>query len=104
MYPSLLEHTESVPVLQGSAAQLAEAAPHLMELDVSCNLISTWQFAVDLSAALPALDILNLSTNRIALNRPVAPPSLPGLRALILNSCGVTWPEVSAGMPLIDGL
>lgn len=39
--------------------------------------------------------MLNLSDNRLALPASISGrPTLPGLRALVLNDCGVTWGQV----------
>lgn len=90
-----MPHAGRLPFpLQGPASELAAAAPGLLELDVTSNLVSSWQFAVDAVGALPALEVLNLSANALCLARPAAPPTLPGLRALVLNNCGVAWQDV----------
>lgn len=91
---------------QGDPAELSAALPSLEELDLADNLVGDWAFVEGLLRALPALRALNLSRNRLALPPwaplgapPPAPPlqqpaQLPSLSVLVLNGCGVGWPQV----------
>lgn len=106
-----------VCTLQGNSADLRTALPSLTELDLSDNLVASWQFVAQLVAALPELHTLNLSGNRLALPgleeghaspagsggagvpaglAPPAEASLASLRCLVLNGCGVGWPQAVA--------
>lgn len=86
---------------QGPADELRAALPSLTELDLSDNLIASWHFVAELAGTLPGLLNLNLSRNRLALpglgTANLAPAaSWAGLQTLVLNSCGVTWPQAVA--------
>ncbi len=148
---------------QGDPAKLSQSLPALTELDLTSNLVASWDFVAQLCTALPKLAILNLSDNRLQVGHrtwcasvpvtrrtrgngdgrslcegegpacrdirasrhpgsPVlssyaflpavtplphllpsqlpgscpSPAALPGLRALVLNDCHVTWQQVGA--------
>ncbi|KAG2428537.1 hypothetical protein HYH02_014341 [Chlamydomonas schloesseri] len=89
----------------GDGAELAAAVPALTELDVTANLVASWSFAEQLATALPRLSVLNLSENKLAMpGAGAAVAALPGLRALVLNDCGVTWQEVLRLAPCLPSL
>ncbi|KAL4854293.1 Tubulin-folding cofactor E [Chlorella vulgaris] len=94
----------------GTASELQALLPTLTDLDLSDNLIANWSFVVELAAALPSLTTLNLSGNRLALPSPphAAVPSpttaLASLQSLVLNGCGVSWPQTVAVAQLLPNL
>lgn len=99
--------------MQGSGSELRAMLPGLTELDLSDNLFSSWTFVAELATALPSLAALNLSGNRLALPSPTlapaapppaAPASLAGLQTLVLNGCGVAWPQAVAVAQLLPTL
>jgi hypothetical protein len=72
--------------------------PLLTDLDLSCNLIASWDAIVPLTTELPNLAYLNLSSN--ALRLPVQDGEATfqpfrNLHTLVLNRCGVTFQQVS---------
>lgn len=103
-------------VLQSSGGEegaLAARLPALSELDLSHNLIGDWAFVSALLQGLPGLQSLNLSSNRLELPAaalplapapPVAVPVLPSLATLVLNGCGVSWPQAVALGQRLPGL
>ena len=66
-------------------------------LDLSNNLLANWLDIAALATALPLLDTLNLSGNILDLqvnSTSIEPKTtIPSLRTLVLNGCGVTWPQ-----------
>jgi hypothetical protein len=86
---------------QDPPEELQAALPNLAELDLTGNLLWRWREPEALLSALPGLHTLNLSSNRLSLPSgaaPAAPPlqRLTGLRALVLNGCGVAWRDACA--------
>lgn len=80
----------------GDPDELAAALPALTELDLTCNLLHSWDVAEGICNALTGLKTLNLSDNKLVLPRSVAGrASLPGLRRLVLNDCGSSWIQAS---------
>jgi Leucine-rich repeat (LRR) protein len=96
--------------MQGTASELQALLPTLTDLDLSDNLIANWSFVVELAAALPSLTTLNLSGNRLALPSlphaavPSPTPTLASLHSLVLNGCGVSWPQAVAVAQLLPNL
>ncbi|KAG1669876.1 hypothetical protein FOA52_012465 [Chlamydomonas sp. UWO 241] len=89
----------------GDAAELAAALPSLVELDLTCNLVSGWGVAEGLCCTMTHLQVLNLSDNQLSLPRqPAGLATLPNLRALVLNDCGVDWQQVLVLQPLLPSL
>ncbi|KAF6257321.1 hypothetical protein COO60DRAFT_1240608 [Scenedesmus sp. NREL 46B-D3] len=84
----------------GPAGALAAAAPNLVQLDLTDNLLSSWDSVRQICSELPRLRVLQLSNNRLALpssirsGSPGAVQVLPGLQCLVLNHCSITWQQV----------
>ena len=70
-------------------------APRLQELDLSANLLSSWEEVGRISAALPALTAINLTGNLLGPSAPLNAP-LSNLSVLILNRTGVRWAQVAS--------
>jgi hypothetical protein len=92
-------HTYSLlcVLLQGPGGALAAAAPNLLQLDLTDNLLSNWASVAQICSELPQLRVLQLSNNRLALPSSVSRGSLqelPGLQCLVLNQCSITWQQV----------
>ncbi|KAA0175538.1 hypothetical protein FNF27_02948 [Cafeteria roenbergensis] len=81
------------------ADTVASAAPSLVELDLSSNLLCRWTDIAALGAGAPKLRTLNLSGN--AMSRPtpadaasLAATPLARLGVLVLSGCGVTMSDL----------
>ncbi|KAH0457588.1 hypothetical protein IEQ34_012903 [Dendrobium chrysotoxum] len=73
--------------------EIRNVVPNLKELDLTGNLLSSWQDINSLCEALPSLEILNLTNNLLEADVPEL-PSFSSIRILVLNNCGVTWKQV----------
>ncbi|WIA09989.1 hypothetical protein OEZ85_010201 [Tetradesmus obliquus] len=84
----------------GPAGALAAAAPNLVQLDLTDNLLSSWGSVAQICSELPQLRVLQLSNNRLALpcsmhsGGPDAVQVLLGLQCLVLNQCSISWQQV----------
>ncbi|XP_077607853.1 tubulin-specific chaperone E isoform X2 [Crocuta crocuta] len=93
----------------GDKGAIAKACPHIRKVDLSRNLLSSWDEVLDIADQLKHLEFLNLSENK--LNFPSDSPSLtrtfPALKVLVLNRTGITWAEVlrcAPGWPVLEEL
>ncbi|CAA7396528.1 unnamed protein product [Spirodela intermedia] len=77
----------------GHSHEIYSSVPNLKELDLTGNLLSSWQDVGSICEALPALEILNLTNNFLERDTITFIPS-KGLRVLVLNNCGITWEQV----------
>lgn len=85
-------------MMQGNEQELRESLPQLQELDLTSNLLCSWQLLQQMGNALPSLACMNLSQNIMTMPAPDAMSSMPpntALRVLVLNSCQLNWSEVS---------
>jgi hypothetical protein len=95
-------------MLQGPVGALAAAGPNLVQLDLTDNLLSSWDSVCQICSELPQLRVLQLSSNRLALPcsmasaGPCAVQVLPGLQCLVLNQCSITWQQVRGGATVAD--
>ncbi|KAJ0977230.1 hypothetical protein J5N97_012704 [Dioscorea zingiberensis] len=89
----------------GSSHEIRDLVPKLKELDLTGNLISKWQDIASLCKALPALEVLNLTSNFMEDDTDIAEfPSLNNIRVLVLNNCGVTWEQVEKLKPSLASI
>ncbi|XP_054758777.2 tubulin-specific chaperone E-like [Lytechinus pictus] len=76
--------------------KVAERLPNMKELDVSKNLLPSWEELSKITASMQKLKILNVSENRFVL--PTSPSTLCtafyALEELSLNRCNITWKEL----------
>ncbi|XP_008588204.1 PREDICTED: tubulin-specific chaperone E [Galeopterus variegatus] len=93
----------------GDRGAIARACPNIKELDLSKNLLSSWDEVIRIADQLKHLEVLNLSENKLKF--PSVSPSAPGtfsaLKVLVLNRTGITWAEVlrcAAGWPVLEEL
>ncbi|KAJ6826854.1 tubulin-folding cofactor E [Iris pallida] len=77
----------------GDPDGISALVPNFKELDLTWNLLSRWQDINSICKALPALEVLNLTSNRMELNLTDS-PSLDNIRIFVLNNCGITWEQV----------
>ncbi|KAJ6825185.1 tubulin-folding cofactor E [Iris pallida] len=90
----------------GDPDGISALAPNLKELDLTWNLLSRWQDINSICKALPALEVLNLTSNIMERDLTYL-PSLEHIRIFVLNNCGVTWEQVEklkASLPKIEEL
>ncbi|XP_006895442.1 PREDICTED: tubulin-specific chaperone E [Elephantulus edwardii] len=93
----------------GEGGRIADACPNIRKVDLSRNLLSSWDEMIRIADQLKQLDFLNLSENK--LHFPSGSPYLTGafsaLKVLVLNRTGITWAEVlqcAAGWPILEEL
>lgn len=93
----------------GDKGEIAKACPNIRSIDLSKNLLSSWEEVIDIADQLKHLEVLNLSENK--LTSPSSSPSPTGtfstLKLLVLNRTGVTWAEVlrcASGWPVLEKL
>eukprot|EP00884_Botryococcus_braunii_P020395 jgi/Botrbrau1/7039/Bobra.0165s0062.1 len=81
----------------GHENELARLVPSLKELDLSDNLLSSWETVGHLASELPNLEVLNLSGNHLTV--PSAPATAATsmfrlLQVLVLNHCGISFQQI----------
>ncbi|XP_058398966.1 tubulin-specific chaperone E isoform X2 [Diceros bicornis minor] len=93
----------------GDKGGIAKACPNIRKVDLSRNLLSSWDDVIDIADQLKNLEVLNLSENKLKF--PSGSPSLIGtfstLKVLVLNQTGITWAEVlrcASGWPVLEEL
>ncbi|XP_012586418.1 PREDICTED: tubulin-specific chaperone E isoform X2 [Condylura cristata] len=93
----------------GHPGGIASACPNIREVNLSKNLLPSWDEVTRIADELKHLETLNLSENK--LNFPSASPPLTGtfstLKVLVLNRTEVTWAEVlrcAVGWPVLEEL
>ncbi|XP_047615439.1 tubulin-specific chaperone E [Phacochoerus africanus] len=93
----------------GDKRGIAQACPNIRSIDLSKNLLSSWDDVVAIADQLKHLEVLNLSENKLRF--PSGLPSPTGtfsmLKVLVLNRTGVTWAEVlrcASGWPVLEKL
>ena len=74
-------------ILQGASGELRQAAPCLRNVDLSSNLLSTWDQVEQLCDELEALEVLNVSSNRLTFPEFARLSGPFNLKTLILNRC-----------------
>uniref|UniRef100_A0A671GC59 Tubulin folding cofactor E n=1 Tax=Rhinolophus ferrumequinum TaxID=59479 RepID=A0A671GC59_RHIFE len=93
----------------GDKGGIAKACPNIRNVDVSRNLLSSWDEVIDIADQLTHLEVLNLSENKLRF--PSDSLSSTGrfttLKVLVLSRTGITWAEVlqcAAGWPVLEEL
>ncbi|XP_042765332.1 tubulin-specific chaperone E isoform X1 [Panthera leo] len=93
----------------GDKGAIAKACPNIRRVDLSRNLLSSWDEVLSIADQLKHLEVLNLSENKLRF--PSGSPSLagtfPALKVLVLNRTGITWAEVlrcAPGWPVLEEL
>ncbi|XP_059141817.1 tubulin-specific chaperone E-like isoform X2 [Physella acuta] len=80
----------------GPPGELGKTCPNITDLDISTNLISSWENVAEIAGHLPFLKELNVSDNRLII--PKDPSSLAcnfsKLRNATMNQMNLSWKEV----------
>nr|XP_019602536.1 PREDICTED: tubulin-specific chaperone E isoform X1 [Rhinolophus sinicus] len=93
----------------GDKGAIAKACPNIRNVDVSRNLLSSWDEVTDIADQLTHLEVLNLSENKLRFPSDSLSPTgrFTTLKVLVLSRTGVTWAEVlqcAAGWPVLEEL
>ncbi|XP_020028940.2 tubulin-specific chaperone E isoform X2 [Castor canadensis] len=93
----------------GEKGRIAEVCPNIRELDLSQNLLSSWDEVIHISSQLKFLEVLNLSENKpeFPLDSLSPAETFSRLKVLVLNQTGITWAEVlqyAPGWPVLEEL
>eukprot|EP00057_Strongylocentrotus_purpuratus_P030796 XP_782736.2 PREDICTED: tubulin-specific chaperone E [Strongylocentrotus purpuratus] len=82
--------------------KVADKLPNITSLEVSQNLLPSWEELSKITSSMQKLKILDVSENRLAI--PTNPSSLCSafcaLEQLFLNRCNVTWKELLISAPM----
>lgn len=80
----------------GLINDLHQSTPNIRELDLSKNLLSSWEDVAVLCSRLQRLESLNISENKLSI--PGDPlglaSSFPALKTVYLNRMGYDWSDV----------
>ncbi|XP_030627219.1 tubulin-specific chaperone E [Chanos chanos] len=86
----------------GPEKEIRKTTPYVVSLDLSSNLLNSWETVAAITEQLEALEELQLSYNRLQLSSD--PLSLKHafcrLRVLSLKNCDVTWPQLLECAPI----
>jgi len=86
---------------------ISEISPNIRGLDLSKNLIASWEIVASIAAELPKLEVLDLSLNRFTRMQDTAAAfasSFANLRELRINHTLISWPEVIALVSVMSNL
>ncbi|XP_014259929.1 tubulin-specific chaperone E [Cimex lectularius] len=81
----------------GEPGELAKLCPLVVELDLSRNLINSWQGISEITSQLPYLKFMDVSENRLfynGLNLHKLKSSFPSLKYLVLSRMEYTWDDI----------
>ncbi|CAK4634379.1 hypothetical protein LEN26_004418 [Aphanomyces euteiches] len=79
----------------GNHGELLEAAPHIVELNLGFNLLSSWSEVLKLSSELPELEHLILSGNVLEYDVTESnPPAFSNVQVLVMNQTGMSWANI----------
>nr|BAH12714.1 unnamed protein product [Homo sapiens] len=81
----------------GEKGGVAEACPNIRKVDLSKNLLSSWDEVIHIADQLRHLEVLNVSENKLKFpSGSVLTGTLSVLKVLVLNQTGITWAEAHA--------
>ncbi|GMH33419.1 hypothetical protein BSKO_01253 [Bryopsis sp. KO-2023] len=86
--------TEASVATVGDAEELETLVPNLEELDLSCNLVSSWLDAAKMVEWLPSIKLLNLSRNLFVIPKFQDCPTVTRLKSLVLNNCSINFGQI----------
>ncbi|OQR97361.1 tubulin-specific chaperone E [Achlya hypogyna] len=75
-------------------AELAAVAPNIQELDLGFNLLASWAEVLSLATALPKLEQLVLSGNRLQYDATADAGAFPLVTRLVLNQTATSWTDL----------
>ncbi|KAK3533705.1 hypothetical protein QTP70_023976 [Hemibagrus guttatus] len=86
----------------GPVNEIRKHTPNVVSLDLSGNLLSSWEVVAAITEQLDKLQELCLSQNRLRISSNPSNMSyaFSHLRVLMLNSCAVTWSQVLQYAPM----
>ncbi|XP_056590666.1 tubulin-specific chaperone E [Triplophysa dalaica] len=86
----------------GPENEIRNTTPLAQSLDLSGNLLSSWEVVAAIAEQLSSLEILQLSHNRLSISSKPSSlsPVFSCLRVLSLNSCALTWSQVLHCAPM----
>ncbi|MCJ8737494.1 hypothetical protein PDJAM_G00024680 [Pangasius djambal] len=86
----------------GPENEIRKSTPNAVSLDLSGNLLSSWEVVAAITEQLEELQILCLSHNRLRVssNPSNLSHAFSHLRVLMLNSCAITWSQVLQCAPM----
>uniref|UniRef100_A0A8I5U410 Tubulin-specific chaperone E n=1 Tax=Pongo abelii TaxID=9601 RepID=A0A8I5U410_PONAB len=92
----------------GEKGGVAEGCPNIRKVDLSKNLLSSWDEVIHIADQLRHLEVLNVSENKLKFpSGSVLTGTLSALKVLVLNQTGITWAEVlrcAMGCPGLEEL
>ncbi|XP_074079078.1 tubulin-specific chaperone E isoform X2 [Macrotis lagotis] len=93
----------------GSEGEIAQICPNIRKIDLSKNLLSSWNEVTFIADQLKCLEVLDLSENKLKFSYDSPSPSFTfsALKVLVLNRTGITWTEVlwcAQGWPVLEEL
>ncbi|XP_067243718.1 tubulin-specific chaperone E [Chanodichthys erythropterus] len=86
----------------GPQNEIRNTTPFVQSLDLSGNLLSSWEIVAAITEQLECLQELQLSHNRLSISSDPCrlSPAFSCLRVLSLNSCALTWTQVLHCAPM----
>ena len=78
----------------GAPRKLGENCPNIEELDISKNLLVSWDEILMICDQLPKLHWLNVSENLLSVPGSLGSVQYPNLRTLICGTMSLSWSEV----------
>ncbi|KAK7118943.1 hypothetical protein R3I94_020953 [Phoxinus phoxinus] len=86
----------------GPQNQIRNTTPDVESLDLSGNLLSSWEVLAAITGQLESLRELQISHNRLSFSSDpsLLSPAFSCLRLLSLNSCALTWTQVLQCAPM----
>ncbi|XP_051967111.1 tubulin-specific chaperone E [Xyrauchen texanus] len=86
----------------GPENEIRKTTPFAQSLDLSGNLLSSWEVLAEITQQLESMQVLQLSYNRLSLSSDPTSlsPAFSRLRVLSVKSCALTWSQVLHCAPM----
>ncbi|XP_077669561.1 tubulin-specific chaperone E isoform X4 [Eretmochelys imbricata] len=91
----------------GQKEEISRTCPNIRSINLSKNLLPSWEKVTDIACQVQNLESLDLSENKMKFPSASITCTLSKLRVLALNRTGVTWAEVllcAPGWPALEEL